>query len=311
MSTNETEKFQIQRRLNKMIVPCDKLSNHMFNYTPVDFEEITRDHVKCGCIEGTDRKGEEVVTPYWLETVKDYLRTNPLTPFDREVLFHAISAYEQGIRVISISMALDSMTGGDEKRNVRKNQYEAIRNAFDKLSFIRIVVDLEPILKAYPKYRKNYGKETKIIGMLLPCSFLEGEINGQKTFLIKMLDESPLMTYAKMKKQVLTYDATPLDVPNQNNTPQVMTIANYLLRRVNLIRRGVNPSILLETLYRNCGLENATKKQKQDARETIDKTLNHFKSEKVIENFTWKKQDGEYRSITIEAEIAPKFRTKK
>lgn len=311
MSTNETQKIQIQRRLDKMIVPCDKLSNHMFNYTPAEYKEIILDHADCGCLEGTDREGKKVITPYWLELSKDYVDLSPLTPFDREVLFHAISAFEQGFRVISISMTLDSLTGGEEKRNVCKNQYEAIKASIHKLMKTVITIDLEPLLKAFPKYRKRYLGKAELTSSLLPCQYLDAEINGQKTLAVNLFAESPLMTVAKLKKQVLTYDNAPLAIPNQNHTPQVIAIDNYLLRRVHLIKRGMNPSILLETVYRYCGIENATKRQKQEARKIIEDTLNHFKAEGIIKNFTWKKQDGEYRSISIEAEIAPKSRTKK
>lgn len=289
-----------------MTVPCDKLSDHMFNYTPAQYKDIILNHENCDCIEGEDHKGKEVCTPYWLELSKDYVDLSPLTPFDREVLFHAISAFEQGFRVISISMTLDSLTGGEEKRNVRKNQYEAIKASIHKLMKTVITIDLEPLLKAFPKYRKRYIGKAELTSSLLPCRYLDAEINGQKTLAVELFEESPLMTVAKLKKQVLTYDNEPLAIPNQNHTPQVIAIDNYLLRRVHLIKRGMNPSILLETVYRYCGIENATKWQKQDARKIIDDTLNHFKAEGIIKNFTWKKQEGEYRSIAIETEPRPK-----
>lgn len=293
-----------------MTVPVDKLTNVIFDYPADEYATIVTDGDQCELVEGHDKKGNEIITPYWLSCVGEYLDTKPLTPFHREVLFTAISAYEQGYRVLTFKSTLNTLTGSEKKGNIYLKQYEAIKEAFNKLIFTGITVDLEPLLKAYPNYRKRYNDKPKLIGTLLPARYIDAEINGRPTLAMEMFAESPLMIIAKMKQQVLTYDALPLAVSKQRNTPTVMTIDNYLLRRVHLIQRGVNPSILLETVYQNCGLKNASRKQKWDARKTIDETLNHFKKEGVIENFMWQIQDGEYKSIIIDAKIIPKKRKK-
>lgn len=303
MRQDNPKKFQIRQRMKKLVVPCDKLSNHMFNYSADEYADILKYRDRCGCVEGV-KKGKKIVTPYWLELVEGFEDKLPPDAFAREVLFHAISAYEQGIRIITISTTLDSLSGGEEKRNVYKEQYAAIRGAFDKLAFTRIVVDIEPLLKAYPKYRKNYDGELKLIGTLLPCRFLEGKINGQKTFVIELLGESPLMTVAKLKKQVLTYDATPLAIAGQKNTPQVMTVKNYLLRRINLMqsakrKKGLSPVILFETLYKQCGLADATDSIKRNVRKEIANILSSFKAENVIQNFHFERQGRAYRAIKM------------
>lgn len=298
MKQYTTQKFQVQSRMKKFIVPCDKLSSHPFDYPTDEYATIITNGEECECVEGTDKKGNEIVTPYWLSLVGEYLDTKPLTPFHREVLFTAISAYEQGYRVLTFKSTLNALTCSDKTR-VRPEQYAAIKGAIDKLAFTRITVDLAPLLKAYPNYKKRYTGKAELVSTLLPARYIEAEINGQKTLAVELLGESPLMTIAKIKKQVLTYDATPLAVPNQHQTENVMTIDNYLLRRVHLIKRGVNPSILLETIYRNCGLADATRWQKQDARKIIADTLNHFKSESVIKNFEFEQQNGTYRNIKI------------
>lgn len=304
MTQDDTpKKFQIQRRLTKMIAPCDKLSSHPFDYPADEYATIINDHEECGCIEGVDKKNNEVCTPYWLSLVDDYLDTKPLTPFHREVLFGSISAYEQGYRVLAYSITLNTLTGGKNEFHIK--QFEALKTAFEKLMYTGIKVDLAPLLNAYPNYRKRHVGKAILQGLLLPAKIIDAEINGQRTLAIELLGESPLMTIAKLKKQLITYDLAPLAVPNQRQTPTVITLDNYLLRRIHLIKRGVNPSIMLETIYKNCGLENATRKQKFDARKVINETLNHFKSEGVIENFTWVKENGSYRSITIDTKTAP------
>ena len=297
MSNDKLKNFQIQLRTRKKIVPCDRLSQTFFKTPPEKYAGILEQRYKGGCKE--DKEGK-IITPYWLKLVEGYADKLPPDAFTREVLFDAISAYEQGIRVITISTTLDSLTGGVEKRHVSKEQYEALRAAFDKLAFTRIEIDLAPSFKAYPNWRRNYSGELKLIGTLLPCRFLEGEINGQKTFAIELLAESPLMTVAKAKKQLITYDASPLAIAGQNNTPQVITVKNYLLRRIKLIiERGLNSSIEFKTLYENCGLANASDSVKRNARKEIVDILNSFKADGVIQNYEIKRLGRAYQSITI------------
>lgn len=298
MNNDKPKSFQVQARAKKLVVPCDKLSKILFEYPADEYADILETHARCGCVEEKSKR-KKVVTPFWLELVKGYEDKLPPDAFTREVLYHAISAYEQGFRVISISMTFDSMTGGSEKRNVYKEQYAAIREAFDKLAFTRIVIELAPLLKAFPKYAKNYCGEMTLSGVILPCRFLEGEINGQKTFVVEMLGESPLMTVAKLKKQVLTYDATPLAIDGQYNTPQIITLKNYLLRRIKLIARGMNNHIVFDTLYKQCGLADATRSVKQIARKEIAEILSSFKGEGVIKDFEFERQDNTYRAIII------------
>lgn len=288
----ETKKIQVQRRMTTNIVPCDKLSNHPFNIPADKYAFILQNRAKCGCCET-----KNVVTPYWLDLCDGYIDLSPLNSFHREILFSAISAYEQGFKFLTISMMFDNLTGNAEKRHIYKEQYTAIREAIDKLGFTRITVDLEPLFKAMPKYKENYTGEARLVGTLLPCRYFDAEINGQKTFVMELLGESPLMTVARLKKQVLTYDTTPLAIANQKNTPLIITVKNYLLRRIELIKRGLNTSILLDTIYSECGITDKWKKQ--DVRKVIEDTLKSFKANDMIKDFKFKRQGRAYRSIAI------------
>ena len=296
--TLEEKKVQIQRRIKKLVVPCDKLTNGLFNFPPEEYADIITNRDKCGCLEDVKR-GKRIITPYWLELVGEYESLLPPNPFDREVLFACISAYEQGYQVITFSMVLDTLTGGVEKYRVHKEQYAAIRDAFNKLMSLRIEIDLEPLLKAFPKYKANHTGEMRLVGTLLPCKYVEGKINGQKTLTVKLLDESPLMTVAKIKRQILDYDADALAIAEQNNTPTVITLKNWLLRRIKLIDHGLNSSILLDSLYAECGLADAADSSKFNARKAISDILSAFKAEGVIRDFEIERQGRYYRAIKI------------
>ena len=312
---NEDKKtFHTQRRLNRMIVPCDKLSSHFFNL-PADFyRQIGDGKIELNCRE--DKKGE-VVTPYWLELVEGYIDLSPLDSFDREVLYACISAYEQGFKGVSIKMSLNAMTGDGNHSREYGEMVEAFRKSIKRLCFTKITVDVAPLLRAYPKYKKRYkGDSTcRISDMLLPARVIEEAVvvNGQEVnFFVEFRGESPIMTVARLKNQLLTYDIAPLDVPKQRKTPTATVISNWLLRRVTAITSGRldNPSIKLETVYSECGIRN-TKWAKQDARQAVEKALNHFVGEGVIESWEWHMENGVYHSITIKFQKTRRNHNKK
>ena len=287
-----------------MIVPVDKLSQLVFDLTAEEYEDLIQHRSPFECVEKETKKGE-VVTKFFLELAEGYEDRLPPDSFTREVFYFGVSAYEQNYQTISFSMAFDGLTGGTEKRGVRKEQYEILRAAFKKLNGIQVTIDIKALLNAFPKYRQNYkGKLTKISGSLLPCRFLEGDVNGQKTAVVELLAESPLMIVAKIKQQLLSYDTAPLAIVKQNNTPQVITLKNYLLRRIHLMKSvkrksGLNNSILFKTIYEQCGLADASDSSKRNARKEIEDILDKFKAEGVIQNFEIEKQDGAYRAIKI------------
>lgn len=300
----ELKKIQVQERLTKMIIPTDKLSQLVFDLTAEEFRDLIENHSPFGCVEKETKRGE-VVTNFFLELAEEYEGKLPPDPFARETFYFGVSAYEQNYRTISFSMAFDGLTGGTEKRGVRKEQYDALKAAFKRLNGIQITIDLKPLLNAFPKYCQNYtGKLMEISGSLLPCQLIETEINGQKVCAVNLLAESPLMRVAKIKRQLLSYSTAPLAIVGQNNTPKIITVKNYLLRRIHLMKSvkrksGLNNSILFETIYRQCGLEDATRWQKRDVRKEIEGILNHFKAEGVFQDFEIERENGAYRAIKI------------
>ena len=292
------EKKQVQRRMKRLIVPCDKLSNLPFTFTAEEYVDIISNRIKLGCIEDPDDP-DSPITPYWLEQAADCADMKPLDPFHREVLFACISAYAQGYNFLTFSMAIDALTGGDKSR-IYSEQMKAIESAVRKMMKTTITVDLEPLLKAKPNYRKNYVGAAHLTGYLLPCHIVDAEINGQKTFAIELIAESPLMTVAKAKKQLVTYDAAPLAIAEQNNTPQVMTLKNWLLRRITLTKkRGLNSSILFDSIYEECGIKDASRFTKRNARKVIFDTLDAFKSEGVIKDYGIERERNKYRALKI------------
>lgn len=289
-------KNQIQNRMTKLRVPCDKMSRLPFTFTAEEFIDIVTNNRELGCLED-DKK---TVTPYWLAQCTEYTNLKPLDAFHREVFFVLISAYEQGYRNVSFSMAIDVMTG-DKKSRVHKEQFEAIESAVRTLQNTSITVDLSALFKAMPNYRKNYKGSAHLTGYLLPCHIVDAELNGQRTIVIELIAESPLMTVAKIKKQFFTYDIAPLKIPNQNNTRLGLTVKNWLLRRVMLSKkRGLSKKILFDSFYENCGLEKASRSTKQNARKFLFDTLDAFKAEGTIDGYDVERgTNNAYQSILL------------
>ncbi|MBQ6781302.1 MAG: hypothetical protein IJP62_08725 [Treponema sp.] len=294
---------QVQERVKELKLPIDKLSNCcLWNYDSDEYADIIQHRADCYVKEGIV-KGKQVVTPYFLELIKPYVDLSPLTPFHREILFHAINLQANGYNLITFSMTLDSMTGGVENRNLKRNaaRFEAIKSAIEKLAHTAITVDLKPLLTNYPQYMRRHTLDKfKLHGPLLPCRFVDAQINGQKILAVELNGESPLMYVAKVKNQLLRYSTEPLAIAGQKNTPQVMTIKNYLLRRIELMKqRNLSRTILFESLYRECGLTGESKTIKQNARKEIEDTLTAFKAGGVIKDFEFERKVVAYRAIKI------------
>ena len=299
---------QVQGRVKQLTLPVDKLSCCLWNYTDAEFADIVNNRRQCGCIEDLV-KGKEIVTPYFLSLVEPYVDLSPLTPFHREVLFHAINLFASGYNLITISMTLDSMTGGVENRNLKRNtaRFEAIKSAIDKLAHTAITVDLKPLLTNFPKYRRRHTRDKfQLTDVLLPCRYLDAQVNGQKTLAIELRGESPLVYIAGLKNQFLRYNTEPLAIAGQKNTVQTITIKNFLLRRIELMKkRRLARSIVFTTLYKECGLADASDSVKQNARKEVTETLEAFKAAGVIKDFAFERKAGKYRAIKITLEQSP------
>lgn len=296
-------KKQIQTRMKKLIVPLDKLSNDLFKL-PAEFYAKILNGEPMRIKERFKDNGRGVFTEYWLKLAEGFLDKSPLEPFHREVLFAFLSAYEQGYDTVTFKMTLNALTGTNKSR-MYKNQFEALNEAVKKLQSIRITIDATMLFEAEPKYKARYGRgSAKLTGYLLPCEIVEAEVNGrEKTHAVKLLGESPLMRLAKAKAQLVSYDNAPLAISGQNNTPLVIVIKNWLLRRIHTTKserrkRGLNPSILFSTLYVECGIKDKPLERKR-GREIIFETLDAFKAEGVIEDYSVEREGNNYRSIRL------------
>ena len=304
---SEDKKFrQYKPRMTRAIVPADKLSHKLFNLTAEQYVHL----MDGNAIQVAEDKKGKVLTPVWLKNAEGLLDKKPLTPFQREVIFTAISAYEQGYNVLTIHSTLNALTGSDKCR-IYDDQYEAIKEAFYKGQGTLITIDSANLRKAFPKY-DNKEVAVVISDYLLPCRIVEATYNGQKTLTIEMYAQSPLMIFARdIKQQVQKYDLKPIDVPNQRNTPLVIVIKHELRRWVDaVITRELNNTLTIPVFLKNIGHADADKFKQRKIRENMAAALNHFVDEGIITAWKWVKEGRAYRAITISYKSA-QIQTKK
>jgi hypothetical protein len=114
-----------------------------------------------------------------------------------------------------------------------------------------------------------------------------------------MTDESPLYKIAKIKGQILTYDATPLDVPNQNNTVTVTKLKNYSYRRIVESKqhyKNMQPILTLNDIFTKCEIRD-DKRTRQQARETLDLFFAHLQNLGEIKSYKWTKKGNKIYSV--------------
>ena len=296
----DTEKIQVYPAKTRITLN-DKATKILFNQTEENYEKLMNGS-KRGVIEKKKHKKHgEIQSGYHLQNENGYTNIAPLGEYERAVLDVCISEFNEGNTCISLAMIQRGLTGKvgkDTNGIINKNQFAAIKQAVDKLMCTHYDPD---ILQAFDELDYE-GAEEVTKDTLLPCKRIKKPINGKNANepLVYFRDESPLFKIAKIKGQILTYPAELLDVPNQNNTPLVIALKNYSLRRVLECKqhsKQLKPILTLEDIFKKCRIANATKRKKQDARETLDKFFSHLQTKGVIKSFEWTKKANKFYSI--------------
>ncbi|MBR6012724.1 MAG: MerR family transcriptional regulator [Selenomonadaceae bacterium] len=277
----------INHPAKNFIIPIDKLSKNIF--------DTTNHSQKRGIIEC---KKPLITTKFDLE----FLKGEP-TKFDKIVFCASISEQAAENEFTTLSILHRAMGGNDSKLTPQRK--DAITHSIEKLSAIRIRVEMNEVNE---KFGYNGGKKYSYHGYILPLEYIKKTEKANTTELyIHFLRKSPLLEIAEMKGQFISYDNKILAVPIRN-TETISAIKQYLLERVLEIKgsydpkRGkrvkkLQPVILLDTLFVQCGLADSDKWQRQDARKIIENIMSHFQAEQLIHSFEFVKQNGKFHSV--------------
>lgn len=294
----------------KLVLAIDKLKKIIYDATDTTTER--------GIIE--DKKSK-TVTPLDIKFSAEFSGEN-LTSFDELVFDICVSEQDAGNEFTTLAIIHRAM--GGSKTNFTAKEKDKILWSIRKLATTWIKFDCTNTFK---KFGYNGGAEFKYNGYLLPAEYVSKKIGGHTDdAIIHFLRRTPLLDVAKLKGQFVTCDAALLNIPNIKNTELVLTIKSYLLRRVlqivgsydnhkkhfrgkskdgkNIYRksRELEKTILLDTLFAQCGLSDAPKNRKAEYRKTIEKIMSHFKAEKIISDWCFEKEGGKFRAVKIEFE---------
>lgn len=208
--------------------------------------------------------------------------------------------------------------GGSRNKNSREDLHldTDIQNAIEELAMIRIAIDMRATEKFYDS---PFDGEYKFNGYILPNESLEMSVNGQAATLLHFNRQSILVVTSDMKDQVITTDQE-LFQPPIRMTRRSIAIHHFLLRRINEMIGSLDASktkrvkplrhtILLDSLYKACGLENATKIEKQRSRDIAVKILNFFIEKDLIKGYSLESnKTGKIRAINFDLQQLYFFR---
>ena len=311
----EKKKFQIQKRLKTITSPNDKLVKTVFNLPAAVYAGIIKNGGRAKVTEKIIRgkkiqtyfwlkvigvpEGEKIPTRFEVEGIGTVNLSRPLDEFDRAIFDVCISAQAEELGFLTVDSLFREMTGG-KSNNTRPSAKEksAILESIGKMMLTATKIDFS---ETREKMKKYASAPSSLFGSILPCKILDGvEVNGKTTAIIQFLDESPLLTIARAKKQIIRYPVALRDIPNQNATPLVTKINGYVIRRVNeIIQHNMTPTITFEDVFKHCGLVETSNGKKRDARKIISDVMENLKSQDVIQNFEKEKDGNFYYAISL------------
>ena len=253
------------------------------------------------------KKKDPVFSKLQLQNVEGYDNDCPLDEHDRDVLGVIISEYLFGNLYTTINIIHRALIGKPSQGFLhiypRKNQKKAIVDSVIKL--MSTVVDFSDVndsLKEMNYVDKDGNELTLRASNLLLADIIDAKINGQEMEgVIFFKANSPLFQIADAKNQVIRYPHALLNVPNQNNTPLVISLKKYVMRRICEIKlhKNLAPTITFHDVFSKCRLGKVSRDQEHNARKAIIKFLDHLKGQKFITDFEVKKRGNTIYGVTF------------
>ena len=215
------------------------------------------------------------------EVEKELSISKKLEPYDKLVYIAIGSLFSAGFETITLRQIYAQM-GKDGRAST--DDLSKINNSITKMTAARLYLN-NGIEASRAKNRTTFVYD----GALLPMKRIQAFVNGQLSeSAIRLLDEPPMITFAKQRQQITTIKrsllATPLNQTNQN-----IALQNYLIERIAHIKKGsLSNKILYKTIFENIGI---TGKQQKRALPKITKLLEHYQKEGFIKSYKVEK-DG-------------------
>ena len=281
-----------------MRVSCnDKLTKILFSNTSFRNKTLGMDEK----FHSRKKQEEKIVTKFKV------LGVNSLDELERAVFDICISEQLAGNCFTTISAIYRALIGQVGNQNVRpmKNQFGAIVKAIEKLmaaeiSFQNIGDNLK--ILGYTKSNANFSLQSSNILPAVLFKETSCRVNGKDTeFVLYFHCLSPIFEIANLKSQILRYPHELFNVPNQNNTPRVIAIKSYVMRRITEIKahRQLEHTITFDDVFTKCRMENSPRNVKMDARNAIVKLFEHLKENNFISDFELVKNSQTQKIVSI------------
>lgn len=273
----------------------DKMTNILFSLTNDQFRIMRRGKQEYTIREGKV-KGETVDSTFRIRSDSD----EPLNEFDYAVFNVCNSEFQAGNLYTTPSIIFRGLTGkiGKGDAEPSKDQIAAIKQSITKLRRLDFLPDISD---AFTKLK--YEDVTLKIkeSSVLPCVVLDAVVNGQLVDdAIYFLCESPLWTIADAKSQIIRYDARLLDVPNQINTPRIITLKNYVVHRVHEIKlHKMTPTLTFADIFKKARITDEDRHIKLDARNAVKTVFEHLQAKDVIKTFEIVKKGVSIHAVTF------------
>ena len=219
-----------------------------------------------------------------------------LTMFDLSVLSACVSMHLQGAKYATPGTIYATLGKHSEPKPKMK---ELLIKSINKLMSVIINIDATDAYKKLTRLKKKVENNTikdysgRIIrGALLPAISTTEVINGQIVDgAIIFQGLSALYIYAMAKNEIVTIPRHMLEIPDSVSTPRFTEIKTYLSARIQIIKRTREynkefaPHIVLETIYRNCRLQEEIKNSRmlrKRVNEHILTCINHLVDDGTI-----------------------------
>jgi hypothetical protein len=284
----------IHKKPESVFMPITKVVNLAFDGKSDLFSE-ERDII-------VSKKGE---TPQKKIKVQFFYSTEiefpqKLDPFDREVFNGVCTLWESGQRKFTTNHVYEALTG---KTTTDKKKLEKI-----DASILKLMTTLHSINWSIHAKMNRLPDENQEINRIYRTKntnvlYLSQDITRWNNYIVtsyELLQEPPMLTYAKAVKQISVNNIALLDVP-LNNSRDNIVLRGYLLRwidRVKNKRSKVSNSLTYEKIFEDCYIT-GDRSRKKKKRDDITKMLDFWKEKNFIKNYSINKKGNAPYSISI------------
>ena len=312
----ESHKVCVTAPVNKH-VPNDKTRKTAFTFMPSDGKMSKKVTLNLNETSLKNKKKGSITTVDDVTKVSIFYPDNaildrpPLKPFDGEVLDACISIQAAGNRFTTIDTIYRCMIGSSDKRKQPSPIMErVIKLALDKLLFCKVRIDLTDACK---RLGYNKGKTVILHNSFIPGFYVENvQVNGKLTTVIEFYEPSPLFKIAQIKNgQIISYPTGLLDTP-VNNTPDIIVIKSYMLRRMweSIMHKQMRPILTFKDIFEKAHLFNLSDHQRKRFYHYIKEILDFWVQQGFLNSYQCvKKNRTNYYSIHFVAN--PNFKNAK